>query len=112
MKKSQLRRIIREEIKKVNESDELNPELIDAVESGDLSTIKKKLKSKDIDLRDDWGNTLLALAAIEDQFDIIKYLLKKGADINTVNRYGGGWIDFAKKHGSSKTKKFIDKNYI
>ena len=86
--------------------------LINAVESGDLETIKAKLKSEDIDLRDESGNTLLALAAANDHLDIIKYLLKKGADINTSNRYGAGFMDFVKDRGSEQTQNFIDKNYV
>ena len=89
-----------------------NFELIDVVKSGDLATIKRKLNPKNIDLRDESGNTLLALAGAYDHLDIIKYFLDKGADMNLVNRFNAGFIDFVKSRGSNRTKKFIDKNYI
>lgn len=45
------------------------------------------------------GNTLLMFAAMWGKYDIVDYLLKKGADINARNSGGDTALSLARKNG-------------
>lgn len=62
----------------------------ESILSGSLKTVKKLLKSKKelIHCSNEYTQTLLHLAAIEGQYDIVKYLLRKKADVNAQDKLG------------------------
>lgn len=62
-----------------------------AIIKNELNDIKTllTLHSSLLESKDDFGNTPLNSATIQKKYEIVEYLLKKGADINTQHRYGG-----------------------
>lgn len=58
-----------------------------AIEQDDVKGLKQWLKSnpEKVDISDSQGNTLLLLAAQKKKLDIVKVLLKAGANVNALN---------------------------
>ncbi len=56
-------------------------------EEGSLSFVKSALKKRPdlLESTDNKGTTLLGTAFKHDQAEVVNYLLRQGADINTVN---------------------------
>ncbi|EKX52459.1 hypothetical protein GUITHDRAFT_47785, partial [Guillardia theta CCMP2712] len=52
-----------------------------------------------VDLKDDFGNTLLNIAAQNGHKNIIKALLRRGANINTQNHKGNTPLHFCFTYG-------------
>lgn len=61
-------------------------ELFDAAQDGDVDTINELMENKSIhvDATDDDGNTALFVAIEDGNIEVIKVLLKHGADINII----------------------------
>ena len=64
-----------------------NDALIMAASKGDLSEVKANLPSYfheggNINATDDFGKTPIHRAAVKNNFEVIKYLVERGADIN------------------------------
>jgi len=55
--------------------------------------------SDTLDSKDNYGNTALGLAAIQDQLEIATFLLESGANPNVVNRLGMTPLMLAAKNG-------------
>ena len=70
--------------------------LLDAAEKGNLDTLKK-LKSKNYSLTDknNKGWDALIVAAYYEQFDVCKWLIKNGADPNSINYNGTSVLMYA-----------------
>ena len=68
---------------------ELNEELFEAVEKGNLALVKQLVsKGANINAKDELlGITPLHLAAEKGNLDIVKYLVTKGANVNTKDDY-------------------------
>ncbi len=47
------------------------------------------------------GNNLLLYSSMWGQYDIVEYLLKKGADVSIRNEYGDSALTLARKNGHS-----------
>lgn len=67
-----------------------NAALLDAAKKGDLARVQKLLTADNINCRDSQGrnSTALHLAAGYNNFDVVEYLLEKGADVNATDRGG------------------------
>ena len=65
-------------------------ELIDAIDEGDIDRLNKLLSDKNIDINetDDDGFTPLMFACSEGNEEIVKLLVKSGADLNLQDNYG------------------------
>lgn len=60
-----------------------NQILLDSAWCGDLERVKECLANgADIEARDDNGKTALMVAVVADSFELVKYLVEQGADIN------------------------------
>jgi len=74
-----------------------------AADRGFLDIVKYLVKEgADIEARDIWNKTPLALAVEQGRFDIVKYLVKEGADINIEDKNGMTPLDLAKKNKAKK----------
>lgn len=64
---------------------DLNNDLINAVEAGNLIDVKSAIgKGADINYIDKYKTPVLMLAVMKGHYEIVKYLLSKGADINFI----------------------------
>ena len=70
--------------------------------NNDLEGVKKYLPSIDINNADYDGRTALHLAAAECHYDIVKYLLDKGAQKDVKDRWGNTPYSEAMKCGENK----------
>ena len=62
--------------------------LIKAAEKGDLSTVQELVQNKvNIDCQDSEGFTPLHKAAAYNHLEVVKYLLRQGANPNSFNKY-------------------------
>ncbi|XP_071098491.1 putative ankyrin repeat protein RF_0381 [Haliotis cracherodii] len=59
-----------------------------ACEVGNLDMVKRVISYVDINLRDNFGWTSLAMAAVEENFAVFKYLKGRGADVTLTDRAG------------------------
>ncbi len=62
---------------------DLGKDFREAAGKGDLATVKELLaKGADIDTADDYGRTALFFALFRKQKDMVRFLIKQGADVN------------------------------
>ena len=99
--------MINEKLKK-----EMNKQLLNAAEKGELSTVEKLLKEGvDIDYcTAGWGITALMIAVCNRHIDIIKILIKKGADVNHVDKDGCTALIFATRDDRIKIVELLKKS--
>ena len=84
-------------------------DLIDAVRSGDIQSVRELLDSgKDPNTRDRSSKTALFWATINRDIHIIRLLLDRGADINSQNDYGDTALIIASKQACDHTKYCTD----
>ena len=62
---------------------------------GDLAVLKTALKNYNINECDKFGNTILHLAVMEQQYEAFSYLIEKGADVNAQNTHGNSVLSVA-----------------
>lgn len=65
-------------------------EIFEAIEKGNIELFKEKINEIDKDInniRDDSNNTLMHVAAKENNLEMLKLLISKGGDINAKNKY-------------------------
>ncbi|ABO47545.1 MULTISPECIES: glutaminase A [Francisella] len=85
-------------------------ELIWAASAGDLSEIKRAVAlGVDINKGDYDKRTALHLAAAEGHEDIVKYLIRKGADINAIDRWGKKPLDDAIMNNNISIIELLDR---
>lgn len=85
------------------------PALHGAAYEGDLKEVKFLLMFKDVDSRDHLNRTPLHLAIEGEQLEAVKYLLKRGADIEAVDMYSWASLLYSAKVGNiSILKHLID----
>jgi ankyrin repeat protein len=81
------------------------------VRHGKLSTLEELIHQPDwkvpIDYTDQWGNTLLHIAAQNGNKNMVKFCLRLGADINTVNGVGQSPLHFAFGYGYSELGEYL-----
>ncbi len=54
------------------------------------------------------GLTPLMLAASFNDIELMKFLIKEGADVNTKDKFGMSALDYAKKMGQKKAVEFLE----
>jgi ankyrin repeat protein len=65
-----------------------------AAHDGDLAKVKALVESGvSVDMRDGGGGTPLTVAIESEHFDVADFLIRKGANINSLNRTGGSPFD-------------------
>ncbi len=72
---------------------EAEDKLRDAVRKGDTSAVRIMLDSgADVNAKDNYGRTALAVAVSSGKTDVVKLLIEKGADVNAISedRFFGG----------------------
>ena len=80
---------LRDNNKKNRSNTPKEQQLFEAIKSGDISSVKKLIEEKTIDVncRHEYGWTPLLLAAVNSRTDICELLLNCGADINITDEY-------------------------
>lgn len=74
----------------------LNDELINSAQNGDLAKLKKCItKGANINASDENGETALTQACDSGHYDIVKFLAENGADTNARNDVGYGALEFS-----------------
>jgi outer membrane protein assembly factor BamB len=64
-----------------------------AARSGDLAEVKRLIESGvPVDAADSWGTTPLALAVQQNEIEVVKYLLEKGADPSSRETFFGASV--------------------
>lgn len=85
-------------------------ELVWAASTGDVSEVKRTIAlGVDINKGDYDKRTALHLAAAEGHEDIVKYLVRKGADINATDRWNMKPIDDAKANNNTSIVELFDR---
>ncbi|CAG0903897.1 unnamed protein product [Cyprideis torosa] len=77
-------------------------DLVCALRNRDSNAAKRLIQdgAVDVDWKDQWGDTLLHIAADKGQSSIVKLLLQKGFDVNKGNDEGDTPLFFAVRSGS------------
>ena len=79
-----------EQIVLTEKQQELNSQLIDAAEKGNLAEVEDLLdKGVDVNAKDDDGNTVLMWASDRGYKEIAELLINKGADVNVKDGFAG-----------------------
>ena len=82
--------------------------VIDAVRRGDVDTVDRWVKANNVDARDDVsGSTLLHYAALEDQSQVARCLLKASANPNIADADGNQPLHVAAARGSAILVKYL-----
>jgi ankyrin repeat protein len=89
--------------------DEQNLKIIEAVRNNDLRFIKQNISSSNVDVQDQTAATLLIIAAQKGYFDIVQYLVKKGANLNYMNSVGQTALHLSVYFGHKKITEFLIK---
>ena len=66
----------------------MKEEIIKAIASGDLEFIKKHIDVRQLNEKDAFGLTYLHHTINRSQTDIANYLIRRGADVHTLDEYG------------------------
>ena len=85
-------------------------EIRDAIRNGDLAKVKEMVEA-DPQLavsKIDRNNTPLHIAARNNQLEIAKYLVVKGADVNAVSKYQGTPLDLAIEAGNKEIIGYLE----
>jgi len=86
--------------------------IVESAKNGDFQSVKNILENdpSKLDIKDEDGYTALHWACMRAHWDITKYLIEKGADLNVVGGDGGTQINWAVHHDNvGIIKLFIDK---
>ncbi len=83
--------------------------IVEAAKTGDFQALKDILENNPskIHAKDEDGYTALHWAAIRAHWDIAKYLIEKGADLNVVGGDGGTQINWAVHHDNVDIVKIL-----
>ncbi|XP_074599788.1 death-associated protein kinase 1-like isoform X2 [Brevipalpus obovatus] len=83
--------------------------LFGAVEEGNLLGLQELLKSSKINIShaNQHGETALHIAAGLGQFEILKFLVEKGADIKSLDSHGDSTIYWAARQGHSQIIRYL-----
>jgi len=74
--------------------------IVEAAKNGDFQAVKNILKHdpSKLDAKNEDGYTALHWACMRAHWDVVKYLIEKGADLNVVGGDGGTQINWAVHH--------------
>jgi ankyrin repeat protein len=74
---------------------------VTSISTGNLNMLDVILSKtgSSIDITGRHGNNLLIFAAMWGQFDVVQYLLQRGADVSIVNEFGETAYSLAKQNG-------------
>lgn len=89
----------------------IHNKLLSFAQNGDLQNLKKLYqceKEIDINFQDSFGWTALMCAAVSKQFDVIKFLLSKGANKYILNSKGQTVLELCEKVGTIDSKIVIN----
>lgn len=91
-------------------SEKLYIALMAATNYGQMEVIKFLLKQKgaDVNAHYDKGYTPLMAAALESKYEITKYLIEEGADIQVVDEFGYKALNYAKSGGDTRIINLIE----
>ncbi len=86
-----------------------NQSLIEACKNGDLVTVRKHLdRGADINVADQYGNTVLILAICSGRTAVARLLLDdRGIKVNTVNKYGNTALMLAAGYGDVDSTRLL-----
>lgn len=85
-------------------------QLLDASAKGDLNSIERVLEllPSALDRRNSHGNTPLRTAIANDQLEVAKYLVSKGADPHQLNHGGSSLMAVATRRGCRETVLWLE----
>jgi len=86
--------------------------IVAAAKNGDLKTVKTILEKNPskIDVKNKNGYTALHWACMRAHWNVVKYLVEKGADLNVVGGDGGTQINWAVHHDNLEIVKLLVEN--
>ena len=89
--------------------EELNAQLIEAAEAGNIENVKKLLKQgAEVDAKDKDGWTAMMWAAADGYLDVVKYLAEHGADLSLKNGEGKTAEMLARERGYKEIVDYLD----
>jgi len=84
------------------------PALCAAAAAGNLEELKRmKALGADINNGDYDARTAIHLAAAEGHVDILQWLIKEGANVNSTDRWGGTPLTDARRHSKQRAKEIL-----
>lgn len=87
-----------------------NSPLFEAAKAGHLRVVELLLAQPGCDIgiqTDDTGATPLHIAAVKKQHDVVRYLVKQGADVNAKMKDGKTPLKWAAEHGNTETVELL-----
>lgn len=83
-------------------------ELQDAVIAGNLAEVKRRVENgEDVDGRDNEGGTALRTALHYEKFEVADYLLKRGADIRSIDYAHRTIIDYLLEYEKLRSAEWV-----
>lgn len=82
-------------------------DLIYALKNHDFPSFKSMLNKNNINTRDGASNTLLMIAAKNGYFEMVKYLIEEGADINEMNSVGQTALNLSVYFGHNSIANYL-----
>ena len=79
----------------------------EAIKEGDVNVIEEYLKAGNVNKVDTKGNTLLHHAVLNNQVEVVRLLMKSGANSNICNKNEKSSINLAKEVGNGKVKEIL-----
>ena len=97
------------EIEKNNSEDDWNRIWFDVVKTNDLDKMKTLLKMDKglIDIQNPEKDTALHIASEKGNEDIVRYLVKHGADVNIANNHGDISLHYAVNSGNENIVRYL-----
>lgn len=80
------------------------------IQKGNIDNVKSSLKSKDINITDNFKRTAIMNAALYNQTDIIKWLLENDANIDLQDKNGYTALHFSSQEGNIDSTKLLLSN--
>ncbi len=88
------------------------PQLIEAVESGNIKLVKELLKAgADVNATNSVGFTAVTLAAMYNNLDLVRVLIAAGADLHKRARNNQNAIDWARAHDNKEMLKLMEQRH-
>jgi ankyrin repeat protein len=83
-------------------------EMVTAVVHGDIARIAELLdRGLDVNSFNERGETAFSFACVENQLLVAKFLVSRGAEINSVDAGGGSPLDWAVCHSSPEFREWL-----
>jgi ankyrin repeat protein len=94
----------------IHQVPENSMELINGLKNNNIPLFKSLLTKNNLNTRDGASNTMLMVAAKNGYFELVKYLIEEGADINAINSVGQTALNLSVYFAQNEIANFLIQN--